>query len=115
MDGQSYPIGSFLILASAFFLLSYLNRTDKPKIKGRVNSISSATRYTNMFEGIPEIPGFPFLGNLLQLGNEHAKNASELAKKHGPVLIFCPSIASARVLLLNSNLLSIGIPSPPGE
>ena len=68
MDVPYFPVEGFLLLAVAFFLLNYISRTDKPKIKG-----------------IPEIPGTPVFGNLLQLGNEHAKRAQELARKYGPV------------------------------
>jgi hypothetical protein len=40
------------VLAAVYFLIRYLNRTDIPKIKG-----------------LPEIPGVPVFGNLLQLGD----------------------------------------------
>jgi phenylacetate 2-hydroxylase len=43
-------------LTVGFFLIKYFNRTDIPKIKN-----------------IPEIPGIPLFGNLIQLGGEHAK------------------------------------------
>jgi hypothetical protein len=45
-----------------------LNQTDVPKIKG-----------------LPEIPGVPLFGNLIQLGDRHAKVAAEWAKTYGPV------------------------------
>lgn len=55
-------------VAVVFFVIRYLNRTDVPKIKG-----------------IPEIPGVPMFGNLLQLGEKHATVAGAWAKKFGPV------------------------------
>lgn len=36
-------------------------------------------------KGLPEIPGVPIFGNLLQLGEHHAKVAGSWAKKYGPV------------------------------
>src|SRR5882724_3042190 len=56
------------IIAVIFFLIRYLNRTDTPKVKS-----------------LPEIPGIPLFGNLLQFGSSHAKVAGQLAKKYGPV------------------------------
>lgn len=53
---------------AVIFAIRYFNRTDVPKIKG-----------------IPEIPGVPIFGNLLQLGEEHAKNAAKWVKHYGPV------------------------------
>lgn len=52
----------------AFFLIRWLNRTDIPKIKN-----------------LPEIPGVPIFGNLLQLGDEHARKAREWVKQYGDV------------------------------
>jgi len=36
-------------------------------------------------EGIPEIPGWPIVGNLLQLGSDHAAVCMKWANKYGPV------------------------------
>lgn len=55
-------------VAVVLFIVRYLNRTDVPKIKG-----------------LPEIPGVPMFGNLLQLGEKHATVAGAWAKKFGPV------------------------------
>ena len=64
---MSYTTG--VAVATLFFLiLRYLNRTDIPTVKN-----------------IPVIPGVPVFGNLIQLGNEHAKVASQWAKRYGPV------------------------------
>lgn len=54
--------------AVVYFIIRYFNRTDVPKIKG-----------------LPEIPGVPIFGNLLQLGDKHATVAGAWAKKYGPV------------------------------
>lgn len=56
------------VVTVAYFVIRYLNRTDVPKIKG-----------------LPEIPGIPLFGNLLQLGNQHAVVAGKWAKEFGPV------------------------------
>ena len=65
---MTYQAIAFAVAAVLFFAIRYLNRTDIPKIKN-----------------LPEIPGVPIFGNLLQLGNQHAKRAGEFAKKYGPV------------------------------
>jgi len=59
---------SFAILSIIYLIYKYVNRTDVPKIKG-----------------IPEIPGVPLFGNLIQLGQEHAKVAQAWVEKYGPV------------------------------
>ena len=56
------------IVAVIFFLVRYFNRTDIPKIKN-----------------LPEIPGIPIFGNLIQLGDEHARNARQWVAKYGGV------------------------------
>ena len=56
------------LIAIIYFIWKYLNRTDTPKVKN-----------------LPEIPGIPLFGNLLQFGSSHAKVAGQLAKKYGPV------------------------------
>ena len=62
------PTFAFAVITIVYFIIRYLNRTDVPKIKG-----------------IPEIPGIPLFGNLLQLGDQHATVAGNWAKKYGPV------------------------------
>jgi phenylacetate 2-hydroxylase len=56
------------LIAVIYLVIKYLSRTDIPKIKD-----------------LPEIPGVPVFGNLLQFGNSHAKVARALAEKHGPI------------------------------
>jgi hypothetical protein len=56
------------VIAVVYLVIRYCNRTDIPKIKG-----------------LPEIPGVPIFGNLLQLGDQHATVAGKWAKKFGPV------------------------------
>ena len=65
MSLQTSGIAIVVFLA---LLIRYLNRTNTPKIKN-----------------LPEIPGVPLFGNLLQFGSEHPKVARRLAKKYGPV------------------------------
>ena len=55
------------VITVVYFLIRYLNRTDVPKIKG-----------------LPEVPGVPLFGNLLQLGDRHAQVTAKWAKKFGP-------------------------------
>ena len=56
------------VVAVVYLIIRYFNRTDVPKIKG-----------------LPEVPGVPIFGNLLQLGDQHAIVAGKWAKKFGPV------------------------------
>jgi phenylacetate 2-hydroxylase len=65
---MSFQTTSIAVIAVIYFLIRYLNRTDTPKIKN-----------------LPEIPGIPLFGNLLQFGSSHAKVAAQLAQKYGPV------------------------------
>lgn len=75
---------SFLFLALGYFLIRYLNSTDQPKIKG-----------------LPEIPGVPLFGNLLQLGQDHARVTAAWAKKYGwPV--FQTRLGNRRIIWANS-------------
>lgn len=59
---------SFAVLSIAYIIIKYFNSTDQKKIKG-----------------VPEIPGVPLFGNLIQLGTEHAKVAQGWVEKYGPV------------------------------
>jgi phenylacetate 2-hydroxylase len=51
-----------------YAIVKYLTATDVPKIKN-----------------LPEIPGVPIFGNLIQLGTDHARVAQRWVKKYGPV------------------------------
>ncbi|KIX94412.1 uncharacterized protein Z520_09798 [Fonsecaea multimorphosa CBS 102226] len=75
---------SFLFLALGYFLIRYLNSTDQPKIKG-----------------LPEIPGVPLFGNLLQLGQDHARVTARWAKEYGwPV--FQTRLGNRRIIFANT-------------
>jgi len=65
---MSLQMLAITVITVVYFLIRYFNRTDVPKIKG-----------------LPEIPGVPLFGNLLQLGNQHAVVTGKWAKKYGPV------------------------------
>jgi phenylacetate 2-hydroxylase len=67
---MAYPFIALVsaVVAVGAVLLRLLSATDVPKIKG-----------------IPAIPGVPIFGNLLQLGNDHARIAGRWAKRFGPV------------------------------
>ena len=65
---MSYQVAGIAVLACIFFLYRLLNRTDTPKIKG-----------------LPEIPGLPLFGSLIELGEYHAVVAKNWAQKYGPV------------------------------
>ncbi|KAF4345076.1 phenylacetate 2-hydroxylase [Fusarium beomiforme] len=71
------------IIIGLFLLYKFANYTDQPKIKG-----------------IPEIPGVPIFGNLIQLGTDHARVAQKWAKKYGPV--FQTRLGTKRVIYVNS-------------
>lgn len=73
----------FAILAIGYFIIRYLNHTDHPKIKN-----------------LPEIPGVPLFGNLLQFGEHHAKVAAGLAKKYGAV--FQVRLGNRRIIFANT-------------
>jgi phenylacetate 2-hydroxylase len=64
---------SYLLVISSILLASYLIaelffKTEQPKI-----------------DGLPEIPGWPIVGNLLRLGSDHATVCKRWAEKYGPV------------------------------
>ena len=65
---MSYPIVIGAIALVVYLLVQWLQVTDIPKIKN-----------------LPEIPGVPIFGNLLQLGTDHARVAQKWAAKYGPV------------------------------
>ncbi|KAI1842810.1 hypothetical protein JX265_002653 [Neoarthrinium moseri] len=65
---MSYQLIGAALVVAIFLLIKILNSTDVPKIVG-----------------IPEIPGVPIFGNLIQLGTDHARVAGRWAKKYGPV------------------------------
>ena len=65
---MSYFIVASTVFLAAFVLMQWLFKTEQPKIKG-----------------IPEIPGWPIVGNLLQLGSDHAAVCMKWAEKYGPV------------------------------
>jgi phenylacetate 2-hydroxylase len=65
---MSFQILALAVLSAVYFCIRFFNRTDVPKIKG-----------------LPEIPGIPIFGNLLQLGQDHARVTGKWVKKYGPV------------------------------
>ncbi|KAJ6785199.1 hypothetical protein PWT90_01610 [Aphanocladium album] len=79
----SYEVIGIAVLAAVYFLYKALNATDTPKIKG-----------------LPEIPGVPIFGNLIQLGTDHARVAQKWAAKYGPV--FQTRLGNRRVVFVNS-------------
>ena len=56
MESQTF---AFLALFLAFGLFTYLNKTDDPHIKG-----------------LPEAPGVPIFGSLINMGKSHARGTS---------------------------------------
>ncbi|KAL9109341.1 MAG: hypothetical protein Q9227_005971 [Pyrenula ochraceoflavens] len=73
----------FALLAFIYLLIRYFNRTDMPKIKN-----------------LPEVPGVPLFGNLLQLKDQHAKIAGSWVKKYGPV--FQVRLGNRRIVFANT-------------
>jgi phenylacetate 2-hydroxylase len=51
-------------------------------------------------KGLPEVPGYPIVGNLVQLGSEHALQCKQWAEKYGPV--FQLRFGNKRVVVANS-------------
>ncbi|KAK7535948.1 cytochrome P450 [Phyllosticta citribraziliensis] len=80
---MSLPVQILAAVVAVYFLIRYFNRTDMPKIRG-----------------IPEIPGVPLFGNLIQLGTNHPKVAREWSKKYGPV--FQVRLGNRRIVFANS-------------
>ncbi|KAL1962251.1 hypothetical protein VTN77DRAFT_9841 [Rasamsonia byssochlamydoides] len=80
---MAYEAVAFTVLSILVVLYRYLNQTDIPKIKG-----------------LPEVPGVPIFGNLIQLGDRHAKVAAQWAKKYGPV--FQVRMGNKRIVFVNS-------------
>ncbi|KAF2496351.1 putative phenylacetate 2-hydroxylase [Lophium mytilinum] len=70
-------------IAVVYLLVRCFNRTDIPKI-----------------HGLPEIPGVPIFGNLLQLGSSHAKVAQGWVKQYGPV--FQVRMGNRRIVFANT-------------
>lgn len=73
----------FVLIALIYTAIKIIDQTDVPKIKN-----------------LPEVPGVPILGNLAQLGDNHAINAQKLAKKHGPV--FQVRLGNRRIVFANT-------------
>lgn len=73
----------FFILSCLYVAVTLLDRTDVPKIKN-----------------LPEIPGWPIFGNLIELGDNHALQASKWAKKYGPV--FQVRMGNRRIVFANT-------------
>lgn len=65
---MTIPIYAAGVAVVCFFLYRLLYGTDQPHIKG-----------------LPEVPGLPLFGSLIELGTNHAKVAQGWAKKYGPV------------------------------
>ncbi|CAG8981838.1 hypothetical protein HYALB_00013950 [Hymenoscyphus albidus] len=80
---MSFGTTGLALLAVVFFVIRYLNRTDTPKIRN-----------------LPEVPGVPLFGNLLQFGENHARVAQKLAKTFGPV--FQVRLGNRRIVFANT-------------
>jgi hypothetical protein len=60
------PVIGVAVLSVLYVVWKYLYHTDTPKIKG-----------------LPEIPGLPLFGSLIELGQNHAKVAQGWSQKYG--------------------------------
>lgn len=65
---MAFPIVAITAASVLYLLWKFATQTTQPRIKG-----------------LPEIPGLPFLGSLVELGNCHARKAAEWSRKYGPV------------------------------
>jgi phenylacetate 2-hydroxylase len=72
-----------IIIIIVYLLFKFLSSTDIPKI-----------------HGLPEAPGWPLFGSLFELGDNHAKALSQMAKKLGPV--FQVRMGNRRIVVANS-------------
>ncbi|KAF2199014.1 cytochrome P450 phenylacetate hydroxylase-like protein [Delitschia confertaspora ATCC 74209] len=77
------PVVALSAVTIIYLVIRFLNGTDTPKIKG-----------------IPEIPGLPLFGSLLELGSNHAVVAQKWAKRYGPV--FQVRMGNKRIVFANS-------------
>lgn len=93
----------FVLIALLYTTVKLLNRTDIPKIKN-----------------LPEVPGVPLFGNLLQLGSNHAQVATALSKTYGPVfqvrlgnrrIVFANTFSSVRQLWITNQSALISRPT----
>jgi phenylacetate 2-hydroxylase len=73
----------FFLIALVYTVIKIMDKTDVPKIKN-----------------LPEIPGWPIVGNLSQLGDNHAKVAHDWSKKYGPV--FQVRMGNRRIVFANT-------------
>jgi phenylacetate 2-hydroxylase len=74
----------FVVAAVAVLALRwYFTRADMPKIKN-----------------IPEVPGVPIFGSLLQLGDSHTQKAKQWAKEYGAV--FQTRLGNRRIVFVNT-------------
>ena len=73
----------FAIIAFLYFLVKWLSRTTQPKIKN-----------------LPEIPGLPLFGSLIELGEYHSRIAGKWAEKYGPV--FQARLGNRRIIFANT-------------
>ncbi|TVY53772.1 Phenylacetate 2-hydroxylase, partial [Lachnellula suecica] len=80
---MSYQTIGIAVISAIYFIIRYLNRTDTKKIKN-----------------LPEVPGIPLFGNLLQFGEHHAQVAGKLAEKFGPV--FQVRLGNRRIVFANT-------------
>ncbi|KAF2463185.1 phenylacetate hydroxylase [Lindgomyces ingoldianus] len=80
---MTVPVIVAAVLVLTYLAYRVLYGTDTPKIKG-----------------IPEIPGLPLFGSLIELGENHAKVAQGWAKKYGPV--FQVRMGNRRIVFANS-------------
>ncbi|CAM1510671.1 Fc.00g010060.m01.CDS01 [Cosmosporella sp. VM-42] len=80
---MSFLLPGIALVAAIYLIIRFLNSTDTPKIKG-----------------IPEIPGSPIVGNLAQLGTDHARVAQKWAAEYGPV--FQARLGNRRIIFVNS-------------
>ncbi|KAF2668754.1 cytochrome P450 [Microthyrium microscopicum] len=76
------PVVGVAILSVLYVLWKYVNATEQPKIKG-----------------LPEIPGLPLFGSLIELGQNHAKVAQKWSQKYGPV--FQARLGTKRIVFAN--------------
>lgn len=83
LENTSPTALSFVLLVVGYLFIRFLNATDTPKVKN-----------------LPEIPGIPLLGNLLQLGAHHAKVAGSWVRKYGPV--FQVRLGNRRIIFANT-------------
>ena len=83
LNTMNLQLAATAVFVAIYLLVKLISKTDKPRIKN-----------------LPEIPGLPLFGSLIELGEYHARVAAKWAEKYGPV--FQARLGNRRIIFANS-------------